>query len=283
MPDLVADPVFYWWACLCAAAVFNVAAWGWAYGRLTHDRPNMPAGVFASRRCLAWLSAAYVAGCAFRSFLPMVDAPRICAGELADLELARIGVGRSVATVAELCFAAQWAWLLREAAAVTGSREARWTAWGLLPVIVLAELSSWYAVLTTNYLWHLVENALWTLAAIAALLAFADLRPRLDGAARRWLMALGLGAAAYIAFMLAVDLPMYYQRWQADALAGSTYLSLAEGMAQVLERCRVTHEWAAWRLDVTWLTLYFTLAVWSSIALMHFPAFAPRAARRRLA
>jgi hypothetical protein len=42
----------------------------------------------------------------------------------------------------------------------------------------------------------------------------------------------------------------------------------------VLRRCTVTREWAAWRQDVPWLTLYFTVAVWISIALAHLPAFA---------
>jgi hypothetical protein len=30
-------------------------------------------------------------------------------------------------------------------------------------------------------------------------------------------------------------------------------------------------EWSAWRHDVAWLSLYFTVAVWISIALVHAP------------
>ena len=58
------------------------------------------------------LSAVYVLGCGFRSVLPMVDVPRIC---LHDTWISRIVVGRSIATVAELAFVAQWALLMREA------------------------------------------------------------------------------------------------------------------------------------------------------------------------
>jgi hypothetical protein len=39
----------------------------------------------------------------------------------------------------------------------------------------------------------------------------------------------------------------------------------------VIERCIVTRGWAAWHEDVEWLSLYFTVAVWASIALVHVP------------
>ena len=44
-----------------------------------------------------------------------------------------------VATVAELCFAAQWAWLLREASHATESRAGKITASLILPLIAVAE------------------------------------------------------------------------------------------------------------------------------------------------
>jgi hypothetical protein len=33
----------------------------------------------------------------------------------------------------------------------------------------------------------------------------------------------------------------------------------------------VTSDWQAWREDVPWMTLYFTVAVWFSIAIPHVP------------
>jgi hypothetical protein len=33
----------------------------------------------------------------------------------------------------------------------------------------------------------------------------------------------------------------------------------------------VMREWSAWRHDVPWLSLYFTVAVWISIALVRAP------------
>jgi hypothetical protein len=266
----MAGGVLVWWLGLCAAAVVNIAAWTAAAKALRNRRTEYPADVYAVRRAVLALSAVYVAGCAFRSFLPMIDVPRLC---LHDTWISRIAVGRSVATVAELCFVAQWALLLREAGAVAQHRCTRVAAGILVPMIVAAELSSWYAVLTTDNLFHAVENSLWTAAALLAMLACAGLRTRVDETNRRLLgYAIGCGAA-YVGFMVVVDVPMYLARWLADTTTGRDYLTISEGLAQVAQRCTVAVSWGAWREDVAWLSLYFTAAVWLSIALAHVPAF----------
>jgi hypothetical protein len=84
------------------------------------------------------------------------------------------------------------------------------------------------------------------------------------------MIAVGIAAVAgYLVFMVAVDVPMYLQRWHAS---GATALPLAIGMAEVLRRCVPTLLVAAWREDIPWLTLYFTAGVWLSIALVDAPA-----------
>jgi len=221
----------------------------------------------AFRRTLLWLSAGYAAGCAFRSIFPMIDAPRIC---LHDTWISRIVVGRSVATVAELCFAFQWALLLRRAG--VGDRTATFAAGAIVPIIAVAEIFSWSAVLTSNYLLHAMENSLWALAAALALAAFLSLRTRAEGNAARFFEAASVSAAVYLAFMVVVDVPMYLSRWRA---AGGAGVSLEQGLRTLVERCVVEHDWDQWRGDVLWLTLYFTVAVWISIALAHAPQSRP--------
>jgi hypothetical protein len=198
----------------------------------------------------------------------MVDVPRIC---LHDTWISRIVVGRLIATGAELCFAAQWALLSREAGTAAGGGLATSVARTLVPIIGVAELFSWFAVLTTNYLLHAAQNSLWTLAAVLVVAGFASVWPHIDEKSRRFLAAAIAGGASYITFMMFVDVPMYLSRWQADLVAGHEYLSLREGMAEVLDRCIVRRGWAAWHEDVAWLSLYFTVAVWASIALVHVP------------
>ena len=98
--DLGASGVIRWWISLAVVAVVNLALWL----RLARRRPP-------ARRRQLLLSAGFVLGCAFRSFFPRADVQRIC---LQDSWLSAVALGRSVATVAELCLALQWALLLRE-------------------------------------------------------------------------------------------------------------------------------------------------------------------------
>ena len=70
--------------------------------------------------------------------------------------------------------------------------------------------------------------------------------------------------------MVTVDVPMYLSRWHAEA-AGNGSLPLAQGLRTLLERCIVERDWTAWREDVPWLSLYYTVAVWISIALAQVP------------
>jgi hypothetical protein len=276
----MSDAWIVWWSALCVVAVFNAVLWVRSARRLDSRSGSLPADVYASRRMLLWLSAAYVLGCGFRSFLPMVDVPRMC---LHDTWVSRIVVGRSVATVAELCFAAQWALLLNEAAAVSGRQLAKFAPYALMLLISAAEVFSWFAVLASNYLLHAVENSLWTLAAGLAAAAFAAMRPHVDRMSQRVFAGFIIGAVVYILFMVTVDVPMYLSRWHADLAAGHQDLTLAEGWGEILRRCIVVRDWAAWRQDVPWLSLYFSVAVWISIALARVPPLrAGVAAHRRV-
>src|SRR5580765_3815476 len=101
---------------LCVAALLNAAGWIYSARRLARTPDS---DIALTRRWLLWLSGVYVLGCAFRSILPMIDVPRFC---LHETGISRIFVGRSVATVAELAFVAQWALLMREAGAVRAAR-----------------------------------------------------------------------------------------------------------------------------------------------------------------
>lgn len=260
-------PLLAWWTLLCAAAVVNVAAWAVSFARWRRGPGLADPGLRATRKAMVWLSAVYVAGCAFRSILPMVDVPRFC---LHDTPLSRVFVGRSVATVAELCFALQWALLLREMSGGRGAAGA--VARAVMPLIAVAEACSWAAVLLSRNLLHAIENSLWALVACLALFAFGTLHGRMGESERRFLLAAAACAGGYIGFMLVVDVPMYVARWL-EAAAAPT--SLAAGLASALAPCVVQHDWGAWREDALWLTLYFTLAVWISIALAHAPALKP--------
>jgi hypothetical protein len=102
--------VISWWSLLCAVGALNILAWCVSAVALNRRQTVMSAEAYSARRLQLLLSAVYVFGCAFRSAFPVFDVPRIC---LHNSWLSSVIVGRSVATVAELCFVGQWALMLR--------------------------------------------------------------------------------------------------------------------------------------------------------------------------
>ena len=76
----------------------NIAVWFLLYGELRQP-PASGLGATPGIEVMLLLCAAYVFGCAFRSFLPRADVQRIC---LFDTFWSSVVVGRTVATVAEM-------------------------------------------------------------------------------------------------------------------------------------------------------------------------------------
>jgi len=277
METNVTEHTLTWWSALCTIAALNVLAWAWSARALHRDLGSIDAEEVAFRRLQLWLSAGYVAGCAWRSVFPVYDVPRLC---LIDSWVSSVAVGRSVATVAELCFAAQWALLLRGVSEASGSALARASSKVLVPLILVAEACSWHAVLTTSNLGHVIEESLWGLCAALTVASLLWISVRATGAARAFVVACSLGGFAYVVYMFAVDVPMYWARWLADEARGRVYFDVATGFADVSGRWVVSHRWAEWRSEVLWMTLYFSVAVWVSIGLAHAPRLRPCSARR---
>jgi hypothetical protein len=264
----MASTTLHWWAWLCAVSVLNVLAWCATAALLRRREARAAPALGTGARLQLLLSAGYVAGCAYRSVLPVFDVRRLC---LIDSWWSSVIVGRSVATLAELCFAAQWALLLRGVAMACGSRPALWVSRAILPLIVLAELCSWHAVLTTANFGHVMEESLWGLCALLLVLSLGLLWPRCRPQARPLLALCCAAGVAYVVYMFGVDVPMYWARWVADQAHGRQYLSVAQGLVDASARWVVSHRWEDWRSEVVWMSLYFSVAVWLSIALVHAP------------
>jgi hypothetical protein len=260
--------VVSWWYLLCGVAVFNIIAWFGAAAALSRRQSAMPGELYRMRRLQLILSAVYVFGCAFRSVVPVFDIPRIC---LFNHWFSSIMIGRSVATAAELCFVAQWALLLNEISRLTRSVAGRVTSLVLVPLIVIAETCSWYSVLTTSNLGHVAEESIWGLCAGLLVVSVAANYPRCLPRRRPMLLGCCTTGIAYVTFMFCVDVPMYWSRWLADEAAGRRYLSLAQGMLDVASRRVVSHRWSDWQHEVVWMSLYFSVAVWISVSLIHAP------------
>jgi hypothetical protein len=273
--------VMVWWVVLGILGACNIIAWSLSARALQRRRGTFAAGDYALRRNLLWLSALYVAGCAYRSAFPVFDVPRIV---LVNSFLSSVAMGRTVATIAELAFVAQWALLLRQSARTTGSMVAKITSQALVPLIAIAECCSWYSVLTTSNLGHTAEESIWALAAAALVASVLAMWQRCQPRQRAVLAACGFAALVYLCYMVFVDVPMYAARWLADGQSGRHYLTVAEGFKDVATRWTVSYRWQDWRSEVVWMTLYFSVCVWISISLVHAPTFGSRAnpAERKL-
>jgi hypothetical protein len=257
-----------WWSLLCAVALLNLAAWTASAAALRRRHAQAHPGIRRAVQLQMLLSAGYVLGCAYRSAFPVFDVQRLC---LFDSWLSSVAVGRSVATFAELCFAAQWALLLRGVARDTESRFGAAVSMGLVPLIVVAEMFSWYSVLTTSNIGHVVEESIWGLCGLLLVVSFLLVWPRCEGRARPLLAAGAALGLAYVLYMFHVDVPMYWSRWVLDSESGRQYLSVTQGLLDTSSRWIVSHRWEDWKTEVVWMSVYFSMAVWLSISLMHLP------------
>src|SRR5215813_1557612 len=129
------NPLAWWWSLLTFVSAINIAAWFSLYHYLQTPRTGH-LGSTSHIELMLLLCAAYVFGCAFRSFLPRADVQRIC---LFDTWLSSVMIGRSVATVAEVCFAVQCALVLHQLGTSAGADMTVNAALVIMPLILIAE------------------------------------------------------------------------------------------------------------------------------------------------
>ena len=270
--------VISWWYLLCAVGTANVMAWLLVRAALERRPSAMMPEVYRLRRLQLLLCGGYVLGCAFRSVFPVYDVPRLV---VVDSWLSSVLIGRSVATVAELCFAGQWALMLREFALATDSRFGKALSYCVVPLISVAETCSWYSVLTTANIGHVAEESLWGLTAALLVAGALLVLPRCAPARRPMIIAWCVAGSAYVAYMFCVDVPMYWTRWLADQAAGKHYLTIYAGILDAAQHRLVSHQWSDWKHEVVWMSLYFSVAVWISLSFVHVaPAWTAREPRR---
>ena len=250
--------ILWWWSFLFLVSAGNLVLWV-LIARKMHGLSD---GYVAQQLLL---SGIFAGACAFRSILPRVDLERQC---LWNSPLSSIFVGRTVATVAELCFAGQCALLISKLSALTGNASLQVIGWSIVPLVLVAELFCWYAVVSLNHLGHAIEEILWSALVFLVALSLALTLGQIP-ADSRILSGFGMVAGAGAALlMLAVDVPMYLARWRHARRSGVRYLSLMEGLRDALHRRRVAHRWSEWRPEVPWMSLYFSVGVWLSLCLV---------------
>jgi hypothetical protein len=122
-------------------------------------------------------------------------------------------------------------------------------------------------VLTRKYWANALENSLWAVAFFIVGLGLFRLLPEFDGIVRVVIVIAIIGIAGYLAFLVTNDVPMYLKRWRAEMASGSTPLRPLEGLRDVSVRWVVTRDISEWKEEIPWMSLYFSAAVWASLAL----------------
>ncbi len=260
--------VLAWWTGLCIIAAINVCLLFYSYHLLKKKFSILNDDVKQIRKWQFILSSVYVFGCGFRSILPRGDLRRIV---LYDSWISCVAIGRTVATIAELSFVAQWSLILYEAGKYTKNTTIQFLAKLPLPLIIIAEISSWYACTTSNYLGTAIEESLWAIAATIAVYGLFLARPYYKGSQKKFLNAGIIMGIFYIIYMLTVDVPTYVRAWIKAEATGKEYLSVIDGFKEVCTHWNFTQTYAAWEYEMVWMSLYFSVAVWMSMYIINAP------------
>ncbi|HHO54330.1 MAG TPA: hypothetical protein ENK18_26535 [Deltaproteobacteria bacterium] len=274
--DDFSTEVWLWWWGMAAIGLLSLVLWAVsAWSVLRRSEPAQ--AILRYRRWQLLLSAGCVLGCASGSFVLWADVQRLSS---IDGLSANVLVGRTIATVAEVMFVAQWALLLGFLSRRAGSGSGLVLSRALVLLILAAETCSWYAVLTTNDLGNALAGSIQAATVALLMLGLVALYRSAEAPLRRFLqLALGLGVACVL-FLATVDVPMSLSRWWADQAAGRTYPSLSEGLSDAMRRT-VGGRWAGWRDEILWMSLYFSSAAWVSLALIHLPRLPEETRGRR--
>ena len=241
-----------WWAAMLALQLVHALA-------LLFAVRTPPRSQYERRMRLC--ATLYVIAAAYRSCFPVLwEAwPHGClfawpGGALVDQIFSQVG---EVAFAVQVALATERALRLRGQPA--SAAVARYT---YLVIAFVARPCCWAGCATDFKGFHVVEESCW--AAFAAVNG-ALLAPHAAGDA---LVGVCVGViAVYVAFMLAVDVPMYLQQWRDDAARGVEYASLVDGLV-AMARCRnVVTDYDPWREAIVWQTGYFGVFPALSVAL----------------
>ena len=190
------NPVAIWWVALSTAGVFNILLWTWTKVYKFRGLPIASLKEHWNRpENIVWFSALYTFVCAFRSWLPRADVQRIY---LWDTWFSSVTVGRTIATVAELAFVIQWMIVIKFYGTETKTSLEIFIAKLIVPLIVIAEICSWYAVIRTHYIGNVIEESLWAVTYAFIGIALIPLIKKLAGALKLSAVFASFGCALYV-------------------------------------------------------------------------------------
>lgn len=262
------NAVYIWWAGMSCIAALNVILLFFTYRTYRKRLPEYSDLLATIRKWQLRLATIYVLGCGFRSILPRGDIRRIV---LVDHWISAVAIGRSVATIAELSFGAQWALILYEIARHTQNKYALFASKIIVPILFTAEIFSWYACTTGNYIGTIFEESLWAVAAALFVSGLLATQKFYAGAQKTFFRIALVSGIGYFIYMVTVDVPAYIRGFIENQANGKVYSSVREGLVEVATQWTMTRSYEDWRYEFVWMTLYFSIAVWGSMLIVNIP------------
>lgn len=217
----------------------------------------------------------YTVVCAIRSIWPRIDADCICAYKN---NISSPFLGRSLATVAELSFVL-FIVLINDKILSNPFLEKnnknyifKMLNYLLFPLIALAQILCWIGVTTNEAKWNAAEESLWAILGVIImiiytyilLLKYPSQKLKSIQSATPFIL---ISLAIFIYFMVFVDIPMYLDR--SKNFKGK-YDLINSGMNRMMNCKKVSKSYKYWKDEIPWMSLYFTIAVWTAIIVLAF-------------
>ncbi|CAJ1343881.1 unnamed protein product [Effrenium voratum] len=265
-----------WWGSMVAIAFLNLLL----FRHVNRSKRARDVEHKRYQRVLKMLCLPFLFECAWRSVFPCLYNERQV---LFDTPLNAILLDRSLAAVGEVCWVLQICLILEQLATDLKMHSARPLGKCvveccsiLMALLALCgETCSFLGTFTTNAWYEVLEASCWCLLFALGSLAAASLLCPMSRfrapACKRFLAVLCLQGFIYCPYMILSNIPMYYQRWQKDEAAHRQYLHLWPGIRDAAQHREPQTEWRYWQNDWLWMSVYFSLAVWSSILMMYAP------------
>ena len=183
---------------------------------------------------LDYLAGLYIGVNAYRSTFPVIHSTNTCL-----IAYSSPFVERSLSTIAELAFIiqlTQWFQLENDY---------------IIKLICAAEISCWLGIITGNQYWHVFEESIWCYCAIFLLIQLRYNRTKLIKFKKILTTNILYG---YISYMIIYDIPLYITNPNVEK-------------KQILLCENISTDFTVWKPYLIWMTGYFTMGSWVSLAL----------------
>ena len=264
-----------WWLFISLASIFNILDITTFFSNTDFKNNDF------YLKNITILSMIYTYVGALRSFFPKKDVERIC---MVDSVFSYPFFGRTIATIAEISFS-QFIVLIFKGIIIHLSKKYDINLDNfyffnyidlLVPLISIAQIFCWSGCLTTNSLWNVIEESIWTISSLIIILIAYSIYTNVDkisdldkrSSLKKFLTIFILFSIVYFVFMVKVDVPMYYNRYlEFCKKEKSNDFSFIKSIKDMCQCKQVTKDFNIWKHEMPWKTGYFVVGVYATIVM----------------